>query len=99
MLHEGINNALTHGMLRITTVEDGPKTVVHVDGRLDKQGTEALEQLCKRLRGPISLDLSELRSVDDSGIRTLWAMEQNSVILKHVSPYLELLLGRRSGRQ
>ena len=77
--------------LRITTETD-VRTVVHVDGRLAVENVAELERVCRPLKGPITLNLTNLLSVDDRGIKAVREIEKRGAEIVGASPYIQLLL-------
>jgi hypothetical protein len=82
--------------LRITTTRSGMVTVVQVDGQLRKNGAAELEKVCRPIEGPLCLDLANLRSLDDDGIRAIRRLEDRGAALAGVSPYINMRLKRET---
>ena len=72
--------------------------MLKVAGELVEEGVAELEKVVASVAGEIAIDLSELRSADPWGIRTLSAVADNGVELQRVSPYIRLLLTRERER-
>ena len=81
-------------MLRIILSSEGSTTVLHIAGDLAADGVAELERVSSSVAGGIALDLSELRSVDKSGLQTLLAIADSGAELRHGSAYVQLLLSR-----
>jgi ABC-type transporter Mla MlaB component len=81
-------------LLRITQHHEGGLIVIAVDGHLVRDGVMELERLCRDATTPLALDLTYLQRVDAQGIMLLNALADGGVELRHVSPYIALLLGR-----
>ena len=81
-------------LLRITQQHEGSLMVIAIDGHLVRDGVTELEQLCQGVTTPMALDLTYLQRVDAEGITLLNALADAGVKLRHVSPYIALLLGR-----
>ncbi len=62
-------------MLRIDVVRNGRGRVIKLAGRLDAAGLHHLLAICVPRATGLTLDLSELRSVDEEGCRSLQALE------------------------
>jgi hypothetical protein len=71
--------------------------VIAIDGHLVRDGVTELERLCQGVTTPMALDLTYLQRLDAQGVALLNALADAGVQLRHVSPYIALLLGR-SGR-
>jgi hypothetical protein len=80
--------------VRISTSRAECLTVVHVEGRLAGAGAAELEKTCRRVEGPLRLDLSNLILADSDGIRTIKNLVDHGVDAAGVSPYIALLLER-----
>ncbi len=78
--------------LRITTRRRQGKTVVQVDGKLTGDEVRALEETCRRARLPLALDLANLETADETGLRLLRALAAAGAVLRDTSPYVALLL-------
>ena len=85
--------------IRITTIAEPSRTIVKVDGRLQRGDFEELERMIQGLDGPAALDLTDLQSVDRAAAALLRKLIGLGVELRSASPYVKLLLESESGRQ
>lgn len=89
-------------MLKITQIADdsGP-TTLRVEGRLVGPWVPVLHRECERLLGnggPLVLDLSELRFLDEPAIALLRSLARHRVTLARPLPYVaEALKGEAHG--
>lgn len=67
-------------------------TVIEIAGVFCGQALTELSRLCRTTLGPLCLDLANLQSVEEEGVRLLKELEASGVVLRGVSPYLRLLL-------
>jgi hypothetical protein len=67
-------------------------TTVRVDGWLEGDEADELLRVVGAAELPVVLDLLDLRSADEPGIRALCQLEQQGVRLTGTSDYLELLM-------
>ena len=79
--------------LRITRVV-GEGTVQRIDGRLEAEGLAELERACEEARGPLTLNLEGVLSVDDRAAGALRRLADGGATLSNVSPYVALRLFR-----
>ena len=84
---------------RITARRDATGHAVQIDGRLDADGVAELERLVTELAGPVRLELAELRSADEAGVKALRTLRDRGTPLIGVSHYLRLLMERRTDTQ
>jgi anti-anti-sigma regulatory factor len=82
-------------MLRITTDDSGPKTLVRADGRVEGPGALELERVCAEEAGPISLDLSNVSHADAEGLRVISALMDEGTELLNVPTLIQMLLEQR----
>jgi anti-anti-sigma regulatory factor len=78
--------------LRITQRQQGPTTVIQIDGELIAEGGAEFERVCAAALRPLTLDLSGLLMVDEAGRRVVQALIDENVKIEGASPYVELLL-------
>ena len=77
--------------------EDGPKRrTLHISGRLAADGAGEFETACGD-PARLVIDLSELLSADETGIRLLVEVRDGGAQLEGVPPFIQLLLCARSG--
>src|SRR5262245_47609080 len=86
-------------IVRITTLREARGDIVMVDGRLDADGLDELERVVANLPGLARLELSGLRSADETALAELRALEARGIALTGVSQYFRLLLGPAKRRQ
>ena len=79
-------------LLRMTQQHEGTLTVIAIDGHLVRDGVPELERLCQGVTAPLAPDLTYLQGVDANGITLLNALADAGAQLRHVSPYIALLL-------
>ena len=85
--------------VRITPEQEGPLSVVRVDGWLTADETAELERAVGSAGPLVALDLTELRSADRAALEILRSLKERGTELRNVSPMLTLLLERgRTGR-
>lgn len=77
---------------RIETVNEGNRTVIQVAGAFGGQALMEVRRLCKITLGPLCLDLSNLQSAEEEGVRYLKELEESGVTLVGLSPYIRLLM-------
>ena len=82
--------------MRITRTSDVHEVVFHVDGQLCRENVDELTRELESIDGPVALELSGLQSVDNDGIAILLGVAASGVDLRGVSPYIELLLKRKT---
>jgi hypothetical protein len=78
--------------LRVTVVTKERSTIVQIDGRLSAPYVGELDRVLCAVEGPVVLELSNLRSADDTGVATLRLLARQGAELASVSPYMALLL-------
>jgi hypothetical protein len=85
--------------VRITPDQEGPLSVVRVDGWLTADETTELERAVGDAGTQVALDLTELRSADRPALEILRSLRARGAELRNVSPIIMLLLERgRTGR-
>ena len=84
--------------LRFFHTLDRGTTIVRVDGRLARDGVAELNRLCEGAAGPLRLVLSNLKSVDGSGVDALRSLAGRGVDLVGVPRFIDLLLARPKRR-
>jgi anti-anti-sigma regulatory factor len=67
---------------------------VRIAGHLDEQHLSELRAACDASGGPLTLDLSELQSVDSAGIQWLQSCKGRGAAIVGASPYIQLLFER-----
>ena len=82
--------------VRITRAADSETTVLHVAGRLTSEDIGILTEEFQDIDGPVALELSGLQSADPDGVATLLEIASLGAELRGASPYIELLLKKRS---
>ena len=89
-MHPAARSSVT---LRITQ-EPGSPHRLRVAGRLRAAGVPELLRACEGEPRATQLELSELQSADDAGLRALESLAAAGLKLLGANPYLALLLGR-----
>lgn len=79
-------------LFRITEYQHGRDTVVQIDGRLMSDGADELQRVCRAATPPLILELSNLRTANDDGIRMLKKLTAAGARIHGASRYIELLL-------
>ena len=88
-----MRSAIGHNMsLRIDRTTVGELTVLRVSGRLQSAEVPELEKEISSAAGRLKLDLSELMSADEAGIKRLRELAFSGAELHGASPYVQLLL-------
>jgi predicted nuclease with RNAse H fold len=77
---------------RISVGMESGARVIRVEGRLDEPGAADLRRFLAGSKRLLPLQLRELRSADEAGLRALREIRASGVPLRSVSPYLALLL-------
>ncbi len=83
-------------MFRITASAGETGTVLQLHGRLLSDGIRELERVCRDLEWPLTLDLRELRSTDDSGLAAIRELVARGAELLDVPRYIAILLEQPS---
>jgi hypothetical protein len=78
--------------VRIEPLVKGSMTVVTIAGRLAASCVPELHKLCRSVEGALALNLSDLVSADDEGLKALRELEEWGAELRGVSPFIRLLL-------
>lgn len=78
--------------VRITPTLDGERLVLKVAGRLQSADLSELDKEVRLGDGAFVLDLSELLSVDEAGIKRLRELSSNGAELRDASQYVQMLL-------
>ena len=81
--------------VRITNRTDGHRTVIYIAGRLDSVAASILDAEIRSIAGLWELDLSELMSVDTTGLKMLRMLASRGVELRGVSGYVRFLLDQQ----
>lgn len=77
---------------RIEVKVEAELTVLQISGQLDALALLELDRLCRSTPGSLCIDLTNLKSSEYEGARFIKELEVNGVILRGVSPYIQLLL-------
>jgi hypothetical protein len=78
----------------ITCTEGPDRTTLRVDGWLEGDEVDELLQVVRATTQPVVLNLTDLRSADERGVRVLRQLAEQGVRLTGVSDYLKLLMER-----
>jgi anti-anti-sigma regulatory factor len=79
-------------VFKITKEHDDSGVLMHIDGDLNHEGLNELALVYKNIKEPLTIDLSGLRTTDNSIVKTLRQMAREGVKLEGASPYLSLQL-------
>jgi len=79
-------------VFKITKEHDDSGVLMHIDGDLNHEGLNELALVYKNIKEPLTIDLSGLRTTDNSIVKTLRQMAREGVKLEGASPYLLLQL-------
>jgi hypothetical protein len=84
-------------ILRIEDVSSESETELTLSGRITSQDVQQLKARIAEVRGPVALDLQQVRLVDLDAVRFLAAAERRGIELRHVPPFVRawILLERR----
>ena len=83
--------------LRITLIRPSPSALIKLDGRLTGEDVPELCRVCRQVMGPMSLDLTDLRSVDRQGAGALRELKAKGAEFTGLSPYVRLLVEPQDG--
>lgn len=83
-----------HMTIRITSVLEGPKPVLHVDGWLRGDEAAELVRAVEASRTQVVLDLAELRSADRPSLEVLRSLRLQGIELRRVPPLIGAQLGK-----
>jgi esterase/lipase superfamily enzyme len=83
--------------LRIEDVSSESETALTLSGRITSRDVQQLKARIAEARGPVALELQQVRLVDLDAVRFLAAAERRGVELRHVPPFVRawILLERR----
>jgi ABC-type transporter Mla MlaB component len=81
-------------LLRITQSADPETNILKLEGSLRSAWLDALREAVAqaRPRGRLTLDVTDLRYADASGVELLCAFDADGVMLSGATPYLQALL-------
>jgi len=82
--------------IRITRTSDADETVLRIDGQLRCENVAELTREFQDIDGPVALELSGLQSADADGVAILLEIASLGAKIRGASPYIELLLKRKS---
>ena len=74
--------------LRIEDVSGESETALALSGRITSRDVQQLKARISEVRGPIALELDQVRLVDLDAVRFLAAAERGGVELRHVPPFV-----------
>jgi anti-anti-sigma regulatory factor len=78
--------------IRIDIKAEGPKTVVHVAGRLSGRAVAQFSEACDPIEDAFVLDLSDLLFADATGIDVIQTTVEKGAEVRGASPFVQLLL-------
>lgn len=79
-------------LFKITREQDDSGVRMHIDGDLNHEALSELAAVCEKTEGPLTIDLSGLRSSDSSILKALQQLARKGVKLEGASPYLSIQL-------
>ena len=79
-------------VFKITREQDDSGVLMHIDGDLNHEALSELAAACEKTEGPLTIDLSGLRSSDKTIVKALQQLAHAGVKLKGASPYLSIQL-------
>jgi anti-anti-sigma regulatory factor len=82
--------------IRITKTSDACATILRVDGQLCSENAAELTKEHRSVEGALVLELSNLQSVDRTGVDVLLELISLGAQIRGASPYVELLLKESS---
>ena len=74
--------------LKIEDVSSDSETALTLSGRITSRDVQHLKARIAEARGPVALELQQVRLVDLDAVRFLAAAERGGVELRHVSPFV-----------
>lgn len=74
--------------LRIEDVSSESETALSLSGRIASPDVQQLKARLAEARGPVALELQQVRLVDLDTVRFLAAAERGGVELRHVPPFV-----------
>jgi hypothetical protein len=83
---------------RITLDRDSEIQIVRIAGWLESEDVAELERVVSDTSGRLRLDLTELRSADQTGVTLLKALRACGVSFVGASPFIRLLLATEPSR-
>ena len=78
--------------VRINRTTDAARTILQIAGRLESEVVPLLEQESRSVQGMLTLDLSQLISADEAGIKLLRELASRGAQLEGASHYVQTLL-------
>jgi hypothetical protein len=81
-------------MLRLEIKERGGRTIIRVDGSLDREGAAELERVCGQADGQLALDLANTTGASREGIAKIIELVDRGAELRNTPPYVALRLDR-----
>ena len=81
-------------MIRVTSRRAENKTIVQIDGELRSDFVEELGRFASGVEPPVTLDLSDLRSMDSESADSFAKIAKDVAEIIGASPFIRLLLER-----
>ena len=75
-------------ILRIEDVSSESETALTLSGRITSRDVQELKARIAEARGPVALELQQVRLADLDAVRFLAAAERKGVELRHVPPFV-----------
>ena len=80
--------------IRITQERFEGEPVIAVHGVLLREGVPEFKAVCERIEGKLLLDLANLTTADDEGLKVILDLEASGAEIVAASQYIRLLLDR-----
>ena len=78
--------------VRINRTTDAARTILQISGRLESEVVPLLEQESRSVQGMLTLDLSQLISADEAGIKMLRELVSRGAKLEGASHFVQTLM-------
>jgi anti-anti-sigma regulatory factor len=78
--------------IRVNTEKGKRMTIIQIQGKLTRADLRDLKEVCESASTPLWLDLSDLTSADNDGVRELQSLSEAGAELHGANPYICQLL-------
>jgi anti-anti-sigma regulatory factor len=78
--------------IRVNTEAGKTMTIIQIQGKLTKADLRDLKEACESANTPLWLDLSDLTSADNDGVRELQLLSEAGAELHGANAYIRQLL-------